>query len=174
MLESTDPTGSKSLSRQLSTIGEHPATIKILALFGAAAIAAWVYIGRSGHTAGVPVPAIELKLRTFLEQVMYARPQTKEFIIGHPAFLLATMALYRPAMVARGSAQFGGSGYDWPGIAGRNVCPPANTNIYVFHARLGWIGARHPFGVSGSCRAMPGLMSTLVSKRNLQKKRVEI
>lgn len=26
---------------------------------------------------------------------MYARPREKEFLIGHPAFLLAVMALYR-------------------------------------------------------------------------------
>ena len=33
--------------------------------------------GRSGHTAGVPVPALEIKMRLFLEQMMYARPREK-------------------------------------------------------------------------------------------------
>lgn len=28
-------------------------------------VGAWIFVGRSGHTAGVPVPAIELKLRAF-------------------------------------------------------------------------------------------------------------
>jgi hypothetical protein len=64
-------------------------------LFGVGALGAWIFIGRSGHTAGVPVPAIEIKLRAFLEQVMYARPREKEFAIGHPAFLLAAMAAVR-------------------------------------------------------------------------------
>ncbi len=44
-----------------------------------------------------------------------------------------------------------------PGIAGRNVCPSADASIYVFHARLGWIGARRHWGDSGSCRAMSGV-----------------
>lgn len=95
LFEPAGPTGLKSLWRQTIAIWEHPVTIKMLALFGVAAVAAWVYVGRSGHTAGVPVFAIELKFRTFLEQMMYARPRTKEFMIGHPAFLLALLALYR-------------------------------------------------------------------------------
>ncbi|MBQ5636430.1 MAG: hypothetical protein IIV08_02630, partial [Selenomonadales bacterium] len=41
------------------------------------------------------VPGIELKMRAFLEQVMYARPRSKEFLIGHPAFFLAAIAYYR-------------------------------------------------------------------------------
>lgn len=85
----------RGLWRQLTGIMEHPVTIKILCLFGAAAVVAWIFIGRSGHTAGVPVPAIELKLRALLEQAMYARPRSKEFLIGHPAFLLAAMAIYQ-------------------------------------------------------------------------------
>ena len=48
-----------------------------------------VLVLRSGHTSGMPVPGIELKMRAALEQLFYARPRTKEFLIGHPAFLLA-------------------------------------------------------------------------------------
>jgi prepilin signal peptidase PulO-like enzyme (type II secretory pathway) len=44
---------------------------------------------------GMPVPALELKMRAFLEQAMYARPRSKELFIGHPAFLLAAMAWYK-------------------------------------------------------------------------------
>lgn len=95
LFNTNGPTESENFWRQLSAIGERPVTIKVLMLFAIAAIATWVYVGRSGHTAGVPVPAIELKIRAFLEQTMYARPRTKEFMIGHPAFLLATMAFYR-------------------------------------------------------------------------------
>lgn len=73
----------------------YPVQIKTLLAAGAAAVVAWVFIGRSGHTAGVPVPAIELKLRAFLEQTMYARPREKEFLIGHPAFMVAVMAVYQ-------------------------------------------------------------------------------
>lgn len=83
------------LWRQLVHILNYPVSVKLILLFGFGAVAAWVFIGRSGHTAGVPVAAAELKLRAFLEQTLYARPRGKEFVIGHPAFMLAVMAFYR-------------------------------------------------------------------------------
>lgn len=72
-------------------------TVKHVALLGILAFIAYIFVGRSGHTAGVPVPALEIKMRLFLEQVMYARPREKEFMIGHPAFYLAAFAAYRQA-----------------------------------------------------------------------------
>lgn len=69
--------------------------IKTMIALACVAVAAWVFVGRSGHTAGVPVPDIEIQVRAFLENVLYARPREKEFLIGHPAFLLATMAFYQ-------------------------------------------------------------------------------
>lgn len=81
--------------QQAAKILDYPVQVKSLVVVALAAFAAWVFVGRSGHTAGVPVPAIELKMRAFLEQVMYARPRGKEFMIGHPAFFLAVMAVYR-------------------------------------------------------------------------------
>lgn len=86
---------SPSFASQIKTVLNYPVTVKSLALIGAMALAALIFIGRSGHTAGVPVPGIELKMRAFLEQVMYARPRSKEFLIGHPAFFLAAIAYYR-------------------------------------------------------------------------------
>lgn len=115
LFEVTGLTGIKKLWRQMTIILERPVTLKGIGLFSLVAIIVWIYVGRSGHTAGVPVPIIELKLRAVLEQVMYARPRTKEFMIGHPAFLLAIIALYRQwprgvqcslvivAMIAQGS-----------------------------------------------------------------------
>ena len=64
-------------------------------VFAAIGAAAWVFVGRSGHTAGVPVPTIELVLRRFLENTLYARPREKEFMIGHPLLMLATFAFLR-------------------------------------------------------------------------------
>ncbi len=85
----------RSVWHQLTKILDYPVYIKSLLVFALAAVGAWVFVGRSGHTAGVPVPAIELKMRALLEQGMYARPREKEFMIGHPAFFLVIMALYR-------------------------------------------------------------------------------
>lgn len=80
---------------QVKKILDCPVYVKSLIFFAVAAVGALIFIGRSGHTMGVPVPAIELKLRAFLEQVFYARPRSKELFIGHPAFMLAVMAVYK-------------------------------------------------------------------------------
>lgn len=80
---------------QIKRILNMNVSVKVLAGFVVALIAAVIFIGRSGHTAGVPVPGIELKLRAFLEQAFYARPRSKELFIGHPAFILMMMAWYR-------------------------------------------------------------------------------
>ncbi len=85
----------EAVVRQLRRVLDYPVYVKTLLLFAAGAFAAYIFIGRSGHTAGVPVPAAEIKLRAFLEQAMYARPREKEFLVGHPAFLLAVFALHR-------------------------------------------------------------------------------
>ena len=77
------------------TFLNYPIRVKTLVVGGVAALAAYVLVGRSGHTAGLPVPAAEIKLRALLEQVMFARPRSKEFLIGHPAFLLAAMAVWQ-------------------------------------------------------------------------------
>ncbi|EGO62312.1 hypothetical protein ALO_19097 [Acetonema longum DSM 6540] len=79
---------------QVRKMLDYPISLKLLLLFAMGALAGYIFIGRSGHTAGVTVPAIELKIRAFLERVMYARPREKEFLIGHPAFLLSVFALY--------------------------------------------------------------------------------
>lgn len=65
-----------------------------LFILGVLAFVAYIFVGRSGHTSGVPVWGVELKMRALLEQLMYARPRTKEFMIGHPAFFVAAYAAY--------------------------------------------------------------------------------
>jgi len=94
-LFSTNKDETKSLWQQVEKLLNYPIYIKTLLIFAFVAVGAWVFVGRSGHTAGVPVPDIEIKMRSFLERIMYARPREKEFMIGHPAFFLAVMALYR-------------------------------------------------------------------------------
>jgi len=48
-------------------------------------------LARSGNE-GVGVSGLELKFRSVLEQVLVARPRTKEFAFGHPLFLFAIIA----------------------------------------------------------------------------------
>lgn len=81
-----------SFAKDFLAVPIRMSTLLLLAFFGAAA---YIFIGRSGHTAGVPVPGAEVVMRRFLENVMYARPREKEFLIGHPAFFLLVAAIYR-------------------------------------------------------------------------------
>lgn len=83
------------LIKQVKALFNQPIYIKTLVIFAVGAIVAWIFVGRSGHSSGVPVPAWEIKLRLFLEEVMYARPREKEFLVGHPAFYLAAFATAR-------------------------------------------------------------------------------
>lgn len=85
----------KKIGPQIRQLLNTTITIKSMLALAVIAVAAWVYVGRSGHTAGVPVPDFELRARAFLETALYARPREKEFLIGHPAFLLAVMAFYQ-------------------------------------------------------------------------------
>ncbi len=49
--------------------------------------AAALYLLRSGNE-GAPVSGAEQAMRQFLENLLLARPRTKEFLVGHPALVL--------------------------------------------------------------------------------------
>lgn len=72
-----------------------PVRFGTLLLGGILALAALIYVGRSGHTEGVPVSGLEIRFRRFLEHILYARPRVKEILIGHPAFLLVPLACWK-------------------------------------------------------------------------------
>ncbi len=86
------PLGLMQQLQKLCQVKLSVAHLLVLAVLGVIAI---IFVGRSGHSAGVPVPALEIKLRVLLEQLMYARPREKEFLVGHPAFYLAALAVYQ-------------------------------------------------------------------------------
>ncbi len=89
------------MTEQLRKIFDAPVKVKTLMGIGVVLLAGIVFIARSGHNLGMPVSSTELKFRAFLEQAFYARPRSKELLIGHPAFMLAVMAWQRkwPTMV---------------------------------------------------------------------------
>ena len=89
--------GLKAAISKVNELLSKPIAFKHVALFGVLGIILLYFVARSGHSAGVPVAAIEVKMRLFLEQLMYARPRQKEFMIGHPAFFLAVHAAYHHA-----------------------------------------------------------------------------
>ena len=66
-----------------------PARFGTLAL-GIIAIAALILVvARTGNDAGVGVSGTELSFRAFMDRILPVRPRTKEFLVGHPAFVLA-------------------------------------------------------------------------------------
>lgn len=86
---------------QMKKILDMPVKIKTLVGLSFVLVAGVVFVARSGHTSGMPVSGAELQFRAFLEKALYARPRTKELMIGHPAFMLAAMAFMKkwPTMV---------------------------------------------------------------------------
>lgn len=85
----------ESLKRFLKEFLNSEVKIYTLLAFGTLAFVAWIFIGRSGNESSVPVPNFEIAMRHYLENIMYARPREKEFLIGYPAMLLCVYALYR-------------------------------------------------------------------------------
>ena len=89
------------LLAQLRRILDTRVTVRALAALFCALLAGVVFIARSGHNMGMPVSGLEIRFRALLEEAMYARPRSKELLIGHPAFMLAAYAWARkwPTMV---------------------------------------------------------------------------
>ena len=71
-----------------------------------------ILVLRSGNVAAGAAPAAEQHLRQWLEVVLWARPRTKEFMMGHPALLLAGLLwlLNRPVRPGLGVGQQRGLG----------------------------------------------------------------
>ena len=89
--------GIKTLLSRLNGLLDTQLTFKHVVMLVLFLLVAFYFVGRSGHTGGVPVAAIELKMRALQEQLKYARPRVKEFMIGPPVFFLAVLAAYRCA-----------------------------------------------------------------------------
>jgi len=66
-----------------------PVTVGLVCVVLVIGLAGLLYLGRSGHELGLPVFRPEIWLRTWLENLLGARPRTKEFGLGHPALFLA-------------------------------------------------------------------------------------
>lgn len=54
-----------------------------------------VYLARTGHESSIEASSLELLVRNYLEEVLYARPRTKEFLIAFPAVMLFIYSMVR-------------------------------------------------------------------------------
>ena len=82
-------------TEQLKEILEMHVTVKdLIAVFIVIAALAILVI-RSGHSTGMPVLDVEVRLREWLEDTFYARPRSKEIFLGHPFFILMVAAFLK-------------------------------------------------------------------------------
>jgi len=69
--------------------------IKHLIMVGIVAIAGFIYISRTGHETTVQPSDLEMIVRNFLENILLARPRTKEFLIAFPALMASVYMAHR-------------------------------------------------------------------------------
>jgi len=81
--------GRKQWLKMVGTLLEKEVKVKHLILLMGLAIGGLIYIGRTGNNSIIPVLEIEVYLRGFLERVLAVRPRFKEFLLGHPLFIVA-------------------------------------------------------------------------------------
>ncbi|MGM0602824.1 MAG: DUF5693 family protein [Bacillota bacterium] len=81
--------GNEDLKKRINSLLEAEIRVKHLIVAGILALTAVIYIGRTGNFPLLPVPAWEKTLRSLLEKILYVRPRFKEFLIGHPIFVLS-------------------------------------------------------------------------------------
>lgn len=79
----------ENLQREkIENILERNILVRDILIFGIFLIAILISILRTGNEANFLVSEYELKIRSFLEKIFFARPRTKEFLIGHPSLIL--------------------------------------------------------------------------------------
>lgn len=81
----------RETARDLWEWSGHPLLLRYAVAAVVVGLAAVILLARSGNF-GLPLFAVEDRLRNFMEDLLVARPRTKEYLIGHPALVLAGAA----------------------------------------------------------------------------------
>jgi hypothetical protein len=85
----------EKIKRRVGKFLSEPTRVgELTIVFVALALLALIVM-RTGNDPGVGVSGIELKFRALLDHWLPVRPRTKEFLVGHPAFILAMAFWYR-------------------------------------------------------------------------------
>lgn len=82
------PQSWRETAQELWAWSAHPLLLRYAMAAIIVGFAGIVLLARSGNF-GLPVLAVEERLRTITEDLLVARPRIKEYLIGHPALLLA-------------------------------------------------------------------------------------
>jgi len=81
----------RETARDLWEWSGHPLLLRYAVAAVVVGLAAVILLARSGNF-GLPLLAVEDRLRNFMEDLLVARPRTKEYLIGHPALVFAGAA----------------------------------------------------------------------------------
>ena len=84
-----------SAEQQIKEILEMNVTMKNLLMIFVVLAALAILVIRSGHSTGMPVLDLEVRLREWLEDTFYARPRSKEIFLGHPVFIILIAAFLK-------------------------------------------------------------------------------
>lgn len=99
LLDPAVPAGERwrEACRQYRDLAQRPLLLYHVILAGAILIALAILLLRSGNE-GLEPSAVEIRFRDLLERLLFVRPRTKEFLLGHPFLFLgaAMAALGRP------------------------------------------------------------------------------
>lgn len=100
------------VAANLRALLAEPVRVWQIVAIGAAVLLLLILLLRTGNEPGVGVSGLELKLRSLMDRVLFVRPRTKEFLIGHPAMVIALWAalagwrpVWAPALLIGGIGQ---------------------------------------------------------------------
>ena len=77
------------IKRRLSSFLAQPVLLGAMVLTLAILAALMLAVARTGNEPGIGVSGLEMRFRALLDAGLPIRPRTKEFLLGHPAFVLA-------------------------------------------------------------------------------------
>ncbi|MES2461472.1 MAG: DUF5693 family protein [Armatimonadota bacterium] len=80
---------------KIINLSKQPILIWQIAAALAAVIVLAMVVMRAGNDPGIGVSGVEMNIRRLLDQVLPARPRFQEFLIGHPALILAFVLAVR-------------------------------------------------------------------------------
>jgi len=81
--------GERALMPDGLRLMKEPLRFGHLAVLGLLAVAAYIYLARSGHETSLQPLNLEMMMRNGLENLIPARPRTKEYLMAFPAVVLA-------------------------------------------------------------------------------------
>lgn len=82
----------KNAMKTIVNIAKQEIKVYYVAILALIAVVGYIYISRTGHETSVQPSEIEMIFRNFMENILIARPRSKEFLIAFPAIFSAIFA----------------------------------------------------------------------------------